>query len=204
VSINTGFAYDHGAYAAEINTTWVGFVGPGVAANGVDGLGAAQGPSSASPNSGNVTVPGSGTTGTWADETDIRPTLMYLTGLKDDYTHDGRVVTELLTKVHGELHSPQVRALSACYKQLNSSVGEFGTATLQADTAAIESTSSGDSSYTATVAKLTRLEQQRDQLAQTIKGELENAAFAGESIQNPHGLAQSCAALIAQANGMAA
>lgn len=204
VSINTGFAYDHGAYAAEINTTWVGFVGPGVAANGVDGLGAAQGPNSAGPNSGNVTVPGSGTTGTWADETDIRPTLIYLTGLKDDYQHDGRVVTELLTKVHGELHSPQVRALSACYKQLNSSVGEFGTATLQADTAAIESTSGDDSTYTATVTTLTRLEQQRDQLAQTIKVELENAAFEGESIQNPHGLAQSCAGLIAQAKAMAA
>jgi hypothetical protein len=204
VSINTGFAYDHGAYAAEINTTWVGFVGPGVAANGVDGLGAAQGPNSAGPNSGNVTIPGSGTTGTWADETDIRPTLIYLTGLKDDYEHDGRVVTELLTKVHGELRSPQVRALSACYKQLNSSVGEFGTATLQADTAAIESTSSGDSTYTATVTKLTRLEQERDQLAQRIKGELENAAFEGESIENPHGLAQSCAGLIAQAKDMAA
>jgi hypothetical protein len=204
VSISTGFAYDHGAYAAEINTTWVGFVGPGVAANGVDGLGAAQGPSSAGPNSGNVTIPGSGTTGTWADETDIRPTLMYLTGLKEDYEHDGRVVTELLTKVHGELRSPQVRALGACYKQLNSSVGEFGTATLQADTAAIESTSSGDGSYTATVTKLTRLEQQRDQLAQRIKGELENAAFEGESIENPHGLSQSCAGLIAQAKDMAA
>jgi hypothetical protein len=204
VKINTGFAYDHGAYAAEINTTWVGFVGPGVAANGVDGLGAAQGPNSAGPNSGNVTVPASGTTGTWTDETDIRPTLIYLTGLKDDYEHDGRVVTELLTKVHGELHSPQVRALAACYKQLNSSVGEFGTATLQADTAAIESISSGDSTYTATVTKLTQLEQQRDQLAQTIKDGLENAAFEGESIQNPHGLAQSCAGLIAQAKALAA
>ena len=28
-------------------------------------------------------MPGSGTTGTWVDETDIRPTLLYLAGLKD-------------------------------------------------------------------------------------------------------------------------
>ena len=43
------------------------------------------------PNSGQVTVPGSGTTGTWMDETDIRPTLLYLAGLHDDYQPDGRV-----------------------------------------------------------------------------------------------------------------
>ena len=73
MSQNTGFAYDHGDYAAEIDTTWLGLVGPGVAHKGVDGLGPAQGPSSAGANSGQVTVPGSGTTGTWVDHTDIRP-----------------------------------------------------------------------------------------------------------------------------------
>ena len=41
-------------------------------------------------------------------------------------------------------------ALGACYKQLNASVGEFGTATLQAATAAIESSSSGDATYLST------------------------------------------------------
>lgn len=70
--------------------------------------------------------------------------------------------------------------------------------------AAIESTSAGDATYTHTVATLTRLDQQRDQLAQRIKGELDNAAFDGESIENPHGLAQSCAALVDQAKAMAA
>jgi len=200
VNIDTGFAWDHGAYAPEINTTWVGFVGPGVANNGLDGSGAAQGPSSAGPNSGQGTIPGAGTKGTWTDETDVRPTLMYLTGLKDDYEHDGRVVTELLTKPRGELRSPQVTALGACYKQLDSSVGEFGTATLQADTAAIESTSSGDATYSSMVARLTQLDQQRDQLAQQIKNGLEGAAFNGSAITNPRGQAQSCQALIAGAS----
>ncbi len=204
VRINTSFAWDHGAYAPEINTNWVGFAGPGVEANGLDGSGPGQGPNSAGPNSGQGTIPAAGTKGTWTDETDIRPTLIYLTGLEDDYTHDGRVITELLSHPHGQLHSPQVAALGACYKQLNSSVGQFGTATLQADTAAIETTSTGDATYTHTVAKLTGLDQQRNELAQQIKGELENAAFQGESIENPHGLAQSCAALIDQATAMAA
>jgi len=202
VSINTGFAWDHGAYAPEINTNWVGFAGPGVAARGLDGSGAAQGPSSAGPSSGQGTIPGSGTKGTWTDETDIRPTLMYLSGLEDDYTHDGRVITELLSHPRGQLHSPEVTALGACYKQLNSSVGQFGTATLQADTAAIKSTSTGDDTYADAVAKLTVLDQQRDQLAQRIKGALERAAFEGESIDNPRGLARSCAALIEQAKDM--
>jgi hypothetical protein len=124
---------------------------------------------------------------------------MYLTRLEDDYEHDGRVVTELLAHPFGELHSPQVSSLGACYKQLNSSVGQFGTATLQADTTAIESTSSGDTAYTDAVARLTKLDQQRDQLAQKIKDGLEGAAFQGESIQNPLGLTQSCQAIITAA-----
>ena len=93
----TNFAYDHGDYAAEINTSWLGIAGPGVARIGLDGTAAADGPSSAGPDSGQVTVPGSGTTGTWIDETDIRPTPLYLAGLRDDYQHDGRVITEILS-----------------------------------------------------------------------------------------------------------
>jgi hypothetical protein len=203
VSISTGFAYDHGAYAPEINTTWAGFAGPGVAARGLDGSGAAQGPSSAGPNSGQGTIPGSGTTGTWTDETDIRPTLMYLTGLKDDYKHDGRVVTELLSHPGSALGASRVAALGACYKQLNSSVGQFGTATLQADTAAVESTSAGDETYTDAVARLVHLDQRRDQLAQRIKNQLEAAAFEGAAVNDAHGMTQSCQALVNQATSMA-
>jgi hypothetical protein len=199
VNINTGFAWDHGAYAAEINTDWAGFVGPGVAERGLDGSGAADGPSSAGSNSGQVTVPGAGNKGTWMDETDIRPTLIFLTGLVDDYEHDGRVVTQILDHAHGQLNSPQLESLGACYKQLNSSVGQFGTETLQADTAAIESTSAGDATYTSAVATLASLEVRRDRLAQEIKDGLESVEFGGGSIQNAHGLTESCQGLIAQA-----
>ena len=44
VTQNTGFAWDHGDYAAEINNNWAGIVGPGVANLGVDGSGPAAGP----------------------------------------------------------------------------------------------------------------------------------------------------------------
>ena len=97
VSVNPAFAYNHGDYAAEINTNYTAFAGPGVRHLGLDGTSAANGPNSAGPNSGQTEVVNSGTTGTWVDETDIRPTLIYLTGLKDDYEHDGRVITEILT-----------------------------------------------------------------------------------------------------------
>ena len=119
--------------------------GPGVAHLGLDGSPPNGGPSSAGPNSGQVTVPQSGTTGTWIDEADIRPTIMYLTGLKDDYTEDGRVITQILGQPGAE--RPELASatdLAACYKQLNSSVGELGTATLEASTNAIESSSPGD------------------------------------------------------------
>ena len=204
VTQNTGFAWDHGDYAAEIDTNWLGIAGPGVAHLGLDGSPADAGPSSAGPNSGQVTVPGSGTTGTWMDLTDVRPTLMYLTGLKDDYEHDGRVVTQLLARPNQALAAPGVNALGACYKQLNSSVGEFGTSTLQAATAAIESTSQGDQTYIRTDQALSGLERVRDALASKVKGELEAAAFSNARVQGALGQVVACQAVIAAARHLAA
>ena len=63
VTQNTGFAYNHGDYAAEINTNFLGIAGPGVAHLGVDGTSADAGPNSAGPDSGQITVPGSRTRG---------------------------------------------------------------------------------------------------------------------------------------------
>jgi hypothetical protein len=200
---NTGFAYDHGDYAAEIDTNWLGIAGPGVANHGLDGTAANAGPNSAGANSGQVTVPGSGTTGTWLDETDIRPTIMYLTGLKDDYVQDGRVLTEILTNPNSALSAPGVTALGACYKQLNSSVGEFGTATLQAATKAIESNSAGDQTYLATDQKLASLESGRDGVAGNIKAALNAAAFSNTPVRGAAGLLTACQALISSAEHLA-
>jgi hypothetical protein len=204
VGVNATFAYNHGDYAAEIDTNWVGLAGPGVAHLGVDGTAANAGPNSAGPDSGQITVPGSGTTGTWADETDIRPTMMYLLGLKDGYEHDGRVITQVLSQPNAALSGQGVTALGDCYKQLNSSVGEFGTATLQASTKAIVSNSPGDKQYLKTDQVLAGLNIARDKLAGVIKDDLEAAAFRNAPVPHAVGLTASCNALISFAERSAA
>jgi hypothetical protein len=203
VSVNSGFAYNHGDYAAEINTNYLGLAGPGVKHLGLDGTTAANGPNSAGPNSGQVVVANSGTTGTWVDETDIRPTLMYLTGLKDDYEHDGRVITEVLSGPNRALAGPGVAALGACYKQLNSSVGQFGAFTLQASTAAVESSTTADTEYKTVNAALTGLDHLRDALALRVKGELEAAAFGHQPVIAAAGQTAACRGIISAAGALA-
>jgi hypothetical protein len=202
--VNSGFAYNHGDYAAEINTDWLGMAGPGVANLGVDGTAANAGPNSAGPDSGQVTVPGSGTTGTWVDETDIRPTVLYLAGLRDDYPSDGRVISQVLSHPNQALSAPGVAALGACYKQLNSSVGEFGTATLQAATAAIASNTTGDKAYLHTDQVLSALDIARDRLAGQIKTELSDAAFGNQPVHGAFAQTLACQAVIAAAQHLAA
>jgi hypothetical protein len=203
VTPTTNFAWDHGAYAAEINTNYAAFAGPGVRNLGLDGTKAADGPSSAGPDSGQIAAADSGTTGTWMDETDIRPTLLYLTGLKDDYEHDGRVVTEILSHPNSALGAPGVAALGACYKQLNSSVGQFGNFTLKASTKAVESSTGSDAEYKAVNAALTGLDRLRDSIVLRIKADLEAAAFGDQTIHGAQGQTTACQAAIAAAGVLA-
>jgi hypothetical protein len=203
VQQNTGFAWDHGDYAAEINTNYVGFAGPGVKHLGLDGSGPADGPNSAGPNSGQIVAVNSGTTGTWTDETDIRPTEMYLVGLKDDYEHDGRVITQILASPNRALRGSAVARLGACYKQLNSSVGQFGNDTLQASTKAIESSSPADFRYLATDKALVALDRIRDAIALKIKAQLEAAAFGNQPIRAAGAETFACQAIINSAAALA-
>ena len=203
VTQNTGFAWDHGDYAAEINTNYAAFAGPGIRHLGLDGQAPGTGPSSAGPNSGQVVAADSGTTGTWMDETDLRPTLMYLTGLKDDYEHDGRVVTQILSGPNHALSAPGVASLGACYKQLNSSVGQFGNFTLRASTAAVESGTAGDVEFRTVNAALAGLDRLRDGLALRVKGELEAAAFSGRPVIGAAGQTAACQGIIAAAGALA-
>ena len=202
VTVDDGYAWDHGDYAAEINTNYVGFAGPGVKHLGLDGSAPNAGPNSAGRNSGQTVVVNSGTTGTWTDETDIRPTEMYLLGLKDDYEHDGRVITEILAAPNRALAAGGVTALGACYKQLNSSVGQFANYTLQADTAAIESSTPGDSKYITIDKGLAALDRTRDALALKIKAELEAAAFQNAPIFGTGIQTIACEGIIASAHAL--
>jgi hypothetical protein len=203
VQQNTGFAWDHGDYAAEIDTNYIGLAGPGVRHLGLDGSAAGAGPSSAGPDSGQITVPGEHTSGPWTDETDLRPTMLYLLGLRDDYEHDGRVITQVLARPNAALAAPGVTGLGECYKQLNSSVGELGTDTLVASTRAIESSSPGDRTYLRVEAALRGLDVTRDRLALRVKGELEAAAFGGARIPDARGQTLACRAIIGGAGLLA-
>jgi hypothetical protein len=203
VTQDTGFAWNHGDYAAEINTNYLGIAGPGVKHLGLDGSDAAGGPNSAGPDSGQTEVVDSANPGTWVDETDIRPTMLALAGLKDDYTNDGRVISQVLADPGPNLRGKPVTELGACYKQLNSSVGQFGAYTLAADTNAVKSDTPGDAAYNEIDNKLLGLEKQRDQLAGTIKTALSDAAFGGHPVADAPGLTRACEDVIGQARALA-
>ena len=174
IGINSSFAYDHGYYSPNIDITWVGFAGKGVAVNGVDGPDPADGNQPSDPESHN-TVPEASQVGTWVEETDIRPTTLFLTGLTDDYQSDGHVITQALKTVPGPLKATQ--DLAAGYDQVNSSVGEFATDTLIADTKALASGSNAnDTTFTTEQQTLGTLADDRDAAAATIKQLLSDAA----------------------------
>ena len=95
--------------------------------------------------------------------------------------------------------------MGACYKQLNSSVGQFGTSTLQAATKGIDSTSPGDSVYAQTESDLSALDKSRDHLAIQIKDELWDAAFGHQYLVGGQAQAQtqSCESLVGYADHLA-
>jgi len=203
VSVSGAFAWDHGYYAPEIDNTWLGIVGPGVANKGVDGRSAADGPNSADgANSNPQLVTPNNDPGTWGDETDLRPTLMALAGLKDDYVGDGRVLVEDLTNPPDKAGQPKFQRLAVCYKQLNSSVGQFGTDLILADTAAMKTgSSSDDSTYDSALDQIKSLGSARDVLATKIKGDLFDAEFNGTPIPGANDL-KHCEDIVAQANAL--
>ncbi len=183
--INPAFAWNHGDIQPEIATTWVGYVGPGVR---------------------NL-----GESSSWTDHADVRPTILSLLGLSDDYAHDGVVVPSYLEAwaVPQSLraHRASLLLLDAAYKQLDAPFGQFGRDILRASTGALASGSStGDSKYTATEAKISSLTAQRDDLAQQIQGVLDGAEFGGQPLNERQALSLSiqAGALILRASLLAA
>jgi hypothetical protein len=177
VSINNGFAYDHGYYSPNIDVTWAAIAGPGVAVKGIDGPTPAEGNQASDPEA-NKTVPQASTKGTWVEEADIRPTMLNLLGLSDDYQSDGHVITQALADVPAPLAA--ATELAAGYDQVNSSVGLFATDTLIADSKALASgSSSNDAAYAAEQKALRQLADDRDTATQQMKDTL-SAAAAGK------------------------
>jgi hypothetical protein len=183
VCANPGFAWNHGDVQQEIANTWVGIVGPGVQHNGVDAT-------------------------TWTDHTNLRPTILTLVGLHDDYVQDGRVLVEALdTKAMPQsliAHRETVLRLGAAYEQLNASFGQFAMSTLTASNRAIGSTDDGV--YTSIEGSIQSLTTQRNALASQIRSELNAAAFGGQALDEQQAKDQidQAQSLIAQAQTLAA
>jgi hypothetical protein len=163
VTQQPGFAWNHGTVSPDINTTWLGMVGPGVDQIGIDST-------------------------TWSDHTDIRPTILTLLGLRDDYSHDGRVLAEDLT---GYARPFALRKsfgsfvkLAQIYKQIDACVGQLGLATLAVSTRALESNAPGDSTYIDLENQLISVTNQRDALAAQMIALLEATEFGNQTLSN--------------------
>jgi hypothetical protein len=156
---NAGFPYVHGDFAPETDTTWAGFVAPGVA---------------------NL-----GTSNVWTDHTDLRTTVLALTGLQDDYTDAGRVITQIVAPgaVAAPLTSQTATDLGTLLKKLNAPVymsseganDGFGPAILVADTSAVKSNAPGDSTYTDVEGKIVNITAQRNTVVADIQARLAGA-----------------------------
>jgi hypothetical protein len=157
-AVNPGFAWNHGGVRPEINNTFLGLVGPGVAQQGVQKY-------------------------LWSDHTDIRPTMLLLAGLNDDYSHDGRALVEAL---HSSALPKAVRQsefnfilLANAYKQITAPVGFLGLTSLKVSTKAL---AGDDITYATLEGQLSALTQQRDAVASQIIQLLEGAEFNGKPI----------------------
>ena len=143
------FAWNHGDIQHEIATTWVGYVGPGVR------------------NTGDYEG--------WTDHTDVRPTMLTMLGLKDDYETDGRAVVQ-------PLFDWAVR----------------NEETLTASTRALASGSAADdSTYTSIQGQIASLTSQRDALVAQIRSGLNAAQFDGKALNE-----QQAKAWISQAQSL--
>jgi hypothetical protein len=157
--IQAPFAWNHGDIQPEIRQTWIGMAGPGIRQLGE--------------------------TEVWTDHTDVRPTILMLTGLRDSYESDGRVVTEVLedSAIGGALrsHGEGLEDLGAAYKQLNAPFGLFNRAILTVSTHALEGS---DITYTTLEAQIASLTVARESLAAEIRTALNRAAFENAQISD--------------------
>jgi hypothetical protein len=163
---DSGFAWNHGGIQHEIVTTFLGLVGPGVATNGVDDS-------------------------VWSDHVDIRPTMLVLTGLKDDYQSDGRVLAEEIapwalpkgiSQGNGRFDDEFVQ-LARAYKQINAPNGDLCRTSLRISTRALASGSPGnDSEYIQLENAISNITTARDTLAAQMFQLLQDAEFNGKPV----------------------
>jgi hypothetical protein len=155
----SGFAWNHGDFQKQITRTWFGMVGPGVKQQGRDDE-------------------------IFSDHTDLRPTMMTLLGLTDDYVHDGRVLVEKLDShaLPASLKDglSDYVALAQAYKQINATKGPVGVKSLVFANRAITSDDTTYGKYLTTIGVIT---DERNALASQMIALLNGAAFAKQPIR---------------------
>lgn len=152
-----GFAWNHGGVDPKINVTFLGLVGPGVRRDGISNR-------------------------IWSDHTDIRPTLLALTGLTDDYTSDGRVLVETLREdslPKSLREGDDFTKLAQAYKQINAPLGELGMDALSISTTAL---AGDDQTYATLENQITSITAQRNAIAGQMLQLLNDAEFNGKRI----------------------
>ena len=171
------FAWNHGDIQNEIATTWVGYVGQGVEDSGIDRK-------------------------TWSDHSDVRPTILNLVGLKDDYVHDGRVLAEWLEDraVPSSLHREAYLDLASVYKQLNAPLGSVGMNSLAWANQSITGT---DATYNKFLGKIADIIADRNELADKIKQQLDRAAFGHDPVEDEDELVHRAKQMIDQVEDLA-
>jgi hypothetical protein len=158
IFVGPGFAWNHGDFQNQITRTWVAMVGPGV-----------------QPLGRNDEV--------FTDHADVRPTIMALLGLKDDYVHEGRVVAEWM-QPHALPDGirdarENFTELAEVFKQLDAPKGELGRASLRWSN---RSVTAPDKVYARYLRQIGEISAQRDELAGQIKTVLDNAAFHNQPV----------------------
>src|SRR5215813_5027506 len=175
----SGFAWNHGDFQKDITRTWFGMVGPGVQQQGRDDS-------------------------VFSDHTDLRPTVMALVGLNDDYVHDGRVLVEKLE--HRALPDSLADSrehyikLARAYKQINATKGSVGVNSLVAANQAI---TSDDNTYAKFLAAIGDITEDRNELASEMIALLNGAAFGKQRIGENEDLIKRARRLVDQVEDLA-
>lgn len=158
-SEENGFAWNHGDFQNQITHTWLAIAGPGV------------------KRQGRVAEP-------FTDHADIRPTLMSLSHLQDDYTHDGRAIFEIFnrdaTPDAVRDHESVLSRLAEAYKQINAPRGQLGSRTLRG--IATRAAKSTDLTYALLDAKINDITARRNAIAAEMLEILEGAVFNGKDV----------------------
>ncbi len=141
----------------------------------------------------------------FSDHTDLRPTILALLGLKDDYVHDGRVLVENLKSgaLPDSLEDSREEyvELAQAFKQIFATKGSVGVNSLVAANRAI---TSDDKTYARFLAAIGRITDERNELASDMIALLNGAAFGNQRIRGEHeGLIERARKLIDKVADMA-